>query len=95
MNETWIVRYHSKEGHHTQRHEAGLRRLIVDAITEDGLSWAEDVDDGGDWYEEEALWMYSYERHDDTHDAFDDDGFNRWVVIFVLPPTKPLTNCMH
>ena len=29
--------------------------------------------------EEEALWMYLYERHDDYHNAFDGDRFKPWV----------------
>ena len=44
---------------------------MIDAITEDGHLWAEGKDEDGDRYEEEALWIYMYERHDDYHNAFD------------------------
>ena len=40
---------------------------------------------GIDRYEEEALWKYLYERHDDYHNAFDGDRFIRWVLSFFLP----------
>ena len=53
---------------------------MVNAITDDGQLRVECKDEDGDYYMEEAIWMYEYEKHDDYHNRF-----KRWVVSFFLP----------
>ena len=93
MDETWIARYHSiqkgigprgmKLEHSLAR--GGTRLIVVDAISDDGQLIVKCKDEDGDFYVEEAIWMYEYEKHDDYHNSFDGDRFKRWVVSFFLP----------
>ena len=59
-----------------------IAAIVVDAITDDGHLRVECKDEDGDYYVEEAICMYEYEKHDDYHNAFDGDRFKRWAVSF-------------